>query len=53
MVVVGLWCIRMSPSDRPSMSRVLEMLEKMTVAELPLPPEAHGASALQQQQALL
>lgn len=45
MVVVGLWCIRMSPSDRPSMTRVLEMLEKMTVAELPLPPEAHAASA--------
>ncbi|PUZ68149.1 hypothetical protein GQ55_2G002000 [Panicum hallii var. hallii] len=45
MVVVGLWCIRMSPSDRPSISRVLEMLEKMTVAELQLPPEAQAAAA--------
>jgi interleukin-1 receptor-associated kinase 1 len=45
MVVVGLWCIRMSPSDRPSISRVLEMLEKMTVAELQLPLEAQAQAA--------
>jgi serine/threonine protein kinase len=24
---IGLWCIQMKPSDRPSMSQVLEMLE--------------------------
>lgn len=39
MVVVGLWCVQISPSDRPSMSRVVEMLEKST-EELQLPP--HG-----------
>ncbi|XP_062187003.1 cysteine-rich receptor-like protein kinase 25 [Phragmites australis] len=39
MVVVGLWCIQISPSDRPSMSRVVEMLEKSTT-ELQLPPHA-------------
>ncbi|KAK1297993.1 putative receptor-like protein kinase [Acorus calamus] len=27
MVLVGLWCIQINPSDRPSISRVLEMLE--------------------------
>lgn len=37
MVVVGLWCVQISPSDRPSMTRVLEMLEKST-EELQLPP---------------
>ncbi|CAN6271891.1 unnamed protein product [Urochloa humidicola] len=38
MVIVGLWCIRMAPSDRPSMTRVLEMLKTAT-ADLQLPPE--------------
>ncbi|VAI77239.1 unnamed protein product [Triticum turgidum subsp. durum] len=37
MVVVGLWCVQISPSDRPSMTRVLEMLEK-SAEELQLPP---------------
>uniref|UniRef100_A0ACD5WW94 Uncharacterized protein n=1 Tax=Avena sativa TaxID=4498 RepID=A0ACD5WW94_AVESA len=37
MVVVGLWCVQISPSDRPSMSRVVEMLEKST-EDLQLPP---------------
>ncbi|RZR77497.1 hypothetical protein BHM03_00002609 [Ensete ventricosum] len=27
LAVVGLWCIQMSPDDRPSMHRVVEMLE--------------------------
>ncbi|XP_021629071.1 rust resistance kinase Lr10 isoform X2 [Manihot esculenta] len=27
MVVVGLWCIQMKPSDRPPMNKVIEMLE--------------------------
>ncbi|KAK1281339.1 putative receptor-like protein kinase [Acorus gramineus] len=27
MVLVGLWCIQMNPGDRPSMNKVLEMLE--------------------------
>nr|CAB3455420.1 unnamed protein product [Digitaria exilis] len=43
MVIVGLWCIRMSPSDRPSMSRVVDMLEKTTAAELQLPSDPSPA----------
>lgn len=27
MAIVGLWCIQMRPSDRPSMNKVIEMLE--------------------------
>ncbi|XP_028774274.1 G-type lectin S-receptor-like serine/threonine-protein kinase At2g19130 isoform X2 [Neltuma alba] len=27
MLIVGLWCIQTKPSDRPSMNRVVEMLE--------------------------
>jgi hypothetical protein len=27
MILVALWCIQMKPSDRPSMNRVVEMLE--------------------------
>ncbi|XP_059667213.1 rust resistance kinase Lr10-like isoform X2 [Cornus florida] len=27
MIIVGLWCIQMKPSDRPSMTKVVEMLE--------------------------
>lgn len=27
MILVGLWCIQTRPSDRPSMSKVVEMLE--------------------------
>ncbi|XP_010035347.2 rust resistance kinase Lr10 [Eucalyptus grandis] len=27
MIIVGLWCIQWNPSDRPSMRKVLEMLE--------------------------
>ncbi|XP_057798668.1 LEAF RUST 10 DISEASE-RESISTANCE LOCUS RECEPTOR-LIKE PROTEIN KINASE-like 2.1 isoform X2 [Salvia miltiorrhiza] len=27
MAIVALWCIQMSPNDRPSMNKVLEMLE--------------------------
>jgi interleukin-1 receptor-associated kinase 1 len=49
MVIIGLWCIRMSPSDRPTMSRVVEMLETAT-PELELPPEAARADAAQQEQ---
>jgi interleukin-1 receptor-associated kinase 1 len=38
LVIVGLWCIRLSPQDRPTMSRVVEMLEKTSTADLQLPP---------------
>ncbi|XP_073127313.1 LEAF RUST 10 DISEASE-RESISTANCEUS RECEPTOR-LIKE PROTEIN KINASE-like 2.1 [Henckelia pumila] len=46
MTIVGLWCIQMSPNDRPSMSRVLEMLET-EVDLLQIPP--HEPSELPQQ----
>ncbi|KZV17197.1 putative receptor-like protein kinase-like [Dorcoceras hygrometricum] len=38
MTIVALWCIQMSPSDRPSMSKVLEMLET-DVESLKIPPQ--------------
>ncbi|XP_073015432.1 uncharacterized protein [Primulina eburnea] len=37
MTIVALWCIQMSPDDRPSMSKVLEMLESETEL-LQIPP---------------
>ncbi|XP_043808703.1 LEAF RUST 10 DISEASE-RESISTANCE LOCUS RECEPTOR-LIKE PROTEIN KINASE-like 2.1 [Manihot esculenta] len=38
MIIVGLWCIQTSPSDRPSMTRVLEMLEGR-LQPLQIPPK--------------
>ncbi|GKV16769.1 hypothetical protein SLEP1_g27360 [Rubroshorea leprosula] len=38
MIIVSLWCIQTIPSNRPSMSKVLEMLQGSLEA-LPLPPE--------------
>ncbi|XP_028075285.1 rust resistance kinase Lr10-like [Camellia sinensis] len=38
MVVTALWCIQMKPSDRPSMNRVVEMLEG-NVEQLQMPPK--------------
>ena len=35
---VGLFCIQMAPDDRPSMSRVIEMLEK-SASEFEMPPK--------------
>ncbi|GKV16776.1 hypothetical protein SLEP1_g27367 [Rubroshorea leprosula] len=37
MMIVSLWCIQTFPSDRPSMSRVLEMLQG-SLEDLPNPP---------------
>ncbi|XP_010275348.2 PREDICTED: rust resistance kinase Lr10-like [Nelumbo nucifera] len=37
-VVVALWCIQMNPMDRPSMSKVIEMLES-NVELLQMPPK--------------
>ncbi|XP_062206574.1 LEAF RUST 10 DISEASE-RESISTANCE LOCUS RECEPTOR-LIKE PROTEIN KINASE-like 2.1 isoform X2 [Phragmites australis] len=37
MIVVGLWCIQVIPTDRPTMTRVVEMLEGST-GNLELPP---------------
>ncbi|KAL6841303.1 hypothetical protein ACP4OV_028821 [Aristida adscensionis] len=39
MTIVGLWCIQISFVDRPSMSKVLEMLESNN-EDLQLPPKA-------------
>ncbi|KAL6638469.1 hypothetical protein ACP70R_023964 [Stipagrostis hirtigluma subsp. patula] len=39
MIIVGLWCIQISPADRPSMSKVLEMLESNNM-DLQLPSKA-------------
>ncbi|XP_051225509.1 LEAF RUST 10 DISEASE-RESISTANCEUS RECEPTOR-LIKE PROTEIN KINASE-like 2.1 [Lolium perenne] len=38
MIVVGLWCIQVSPPNRPTMTRVVEMLEG-TTSGLKLPPK--------------
>jgi serine/threonine protein kinase len=38
MIVVGLWCIQVIPNDRPTMTRVVEMLEGST-SNLELPPK--------------
>jgi serine/threonine protein kinase len=38
MIVVGLWCIQVIPSNRPTMTRVVEMLEGSTI-DLELPPK--------------
>ncbi|XP_040368019.1 LEAF RUST 10 DISEASE-RESISTANCE LOCUS RECEPTOR-LIKE PROTEIN KINASE-like 2.3 isoform X2 [Rosa chinensis] len=38
MILVGLWCIQTKPSDRPSMSIVIEMLEG-SIEALQIPPK--------------
>ncbi|XP_030938074.1 rust resistance kinase Lr10-like [Quercus lobata] len=38
MILVGLWCIQTNPSDRPSMSKVIEMLEG-NIEALQIPPK--------------
>nr|XP_048330097.1 rust resistance kinase Lr10-like isoform X2 [Ziziphus jujuba var. spinosa] len=38
MIIVALWCIQMNPNDRPTMSRVKEMLEG-DVESLQMPPK--------------
>jgi serine/threonine protein kinase len=43
---VGLFCIQMAPDDRPSMSRVIEMLEK-SASEFEMPPRPFLYSPLQ------
>ncbi|XP_010941600.2 LEAF RUST 10 DISEASE-RESISTANCEUS RECEPTOR-LIKE PROTEIN KINASE-like 2.3 isoform X2 [Elaeis guineensis] len=37
MILVGLWCIQTKPTDRPSMSKVLDMLEGRII-DLQIPP---------------
>ncbi|XP_047965569.1 LEAF RUST 10 DISEASE-RESISTANCE LOCUS RECEPTOR-LIKE PROTEIN KINASE-like 2.4 [Salvia hispanica] len=39
LIIVGLWCIQTNPKDRPSMTRVAEMLEgKVGLLEVPSKP---------------
>ncbi|KAK4715438.1 hypothetical protein R3W88_013776 [Solanum pinnatisectum] len=40
MVMVSLWCIQTDPSNRPSMSKVVEMLEGK-LNSLPMPPKPY------------
>ncbi|XP_066317246.1 LEAF RUST 10 DISEASE-RESISTANCEUS RECEPTOR-LIKE PROTEIN KINASE-like 2.4 isoform X2 [Miscanthus floridulus] len=43
MALIGLWCIQTVPASRPSMSRVLEMLER-SIHELVMPPRPYHTS---------
>ncbi|KAL3630351.1 hypothetical protein CASFOL_023335 [Castilleja foliolosa] len=38
MLLVGVWCIQIAPSDRPSMTKVVEMLEG-SVGSIQIPPK--------------
>ncbi|KAI3458021.1 hypothetical protein Pfo_014684 [Paulownia fortunei] len=39
MTIVALWCIQMSPGDRPSMNKVVEMLEgEVELLQIPIRP---------------
>ncbi|KAF8019216.1 hypothetical protein BT93_G0029 [Corymbia citriodora subsp. variegata] len=38
MIIIALWCIQLSPNDRPSMRKVLDMLEG-DIDKLQLPPK--------------
>ncbi|KAJ6881856.1 hypothetical protein NC651_028458 [Populus alba x Populus x berolinensis] len=45
IIIVGLWCIQTNPADRPSMSKVLEMLEG-PIGALKIPPRPFLSSPL-------
>ncbi|KAF3332722.1 receptor-like protein kinase [Carex littledalei] len=38
LATIGLWCIQIKPSDRPSMSKVVEMLAEDNLDSLTMPP---------------
>jgi len=38
MIMVALWCIQLKPNDRPSMSKVVEMLEG-DIESIEMPPK--------------
>uniref|UniRef100_A0A453DUZ0 Protein kinase domain-containing protein n=1 Tax=Aegilops tauschii subsp. strangulata TaxID=200361 RepID=A0A453DUZ0_AEGTS len=44
MALVGLWCIQTVPANRPSMAKVLEMLER-SIDELAMPPRPYHPSS--------
>lgn len=39
MIIVGLWCIQINPKDRPSMTRVVEMLSSASAEAIEMPPK--------------
>ncbi|KAL1531851.1 LEAF RUST 10 DISEASE-RESISTANCE LOCUS RECEPTOR-LIKE PROTEIN KINASE-like 2.4 [Salvia divinorum] len=41
LIIVGLWCIQTIPKDRPSMTRVVEMLEGKVIQSLEVPPKPY------------
>lgn len=52
MIIVGLWCIQTNPLNRPSITKVLEMLEgDLTLLQIPpkpylsSPPMSHGGDS--------
>ncbi|XP_031121588.1 PR5-like receptor kinase [Ipomoea triloba] len=49
MIIVSLWCIQTDPSTRPSMSRVVEMLEGK-VEDLPIPPKPYLYSSTESEE---
>ncbi|KAG7944640.1 hypothetical protein I3843_15G112500, partial [Carya illinoinensis] len=46
MIIVGLWCIQTDPSNRPTMSRVVDMLEG-SLDSLQIPPKPFLSSSSQ------
>ncbi|KAF5190776.1 Receptor-like protein kinase [Thalictrum thalictroides] len=48
LILVGLWCIQMDPSDRPAMSKVLGMLEGSLQA-LHIPPKPFISSSAKEE----
>ncbi|KAH0753777.1 hypothetical protein KY290_024047 [Solanum tuberosum] len=50
MVIASLWCIQTDPSNRPSMSKVVEMLEgKLDSLQMPPKPYLYSPSRTEQQ----
>ncbi|WOH06678.1 hypothetical protein DCAR_0626106 [Daucus carota subsp. sativus] len=45
LTIVGLWCIGWHPADRPSMTRVIQMLEKPDCPAMPPNPFGAASSA--------
>ncbi|KAI9120036.1 hypothetical protein K1719_009005 [Acacia pycnantha] len=39
MFIVALWCIQLKPANRPSMNKVIEMLETHDIESLEMPPK--------------
>ncbi|XWS50752.1 hypothetical protein CRYUN_Cryun12cG0114300 [Craigia yunnanensis] len=44
MILIGLWCIQTNPTDRPSISKVIEMLEG-NIEVLQTPPKPYLSSS--------